>query len=219
MTQTILQDSLMKNQRAMEEEAHALQRGAANDSVPVGTILMFGGSKAPPGYLLCDGLPVSRTIYAVLFGVLGTRYGIGDGSTTFNLPNLKNRFPVGLSPGTAPASALAQTGGEEFHTLTATEIPAHGHPTGNANSYFQATAGEYAYLTTGSSDSAAYQGAITSAGGSGTGAYVYITPSDNPAGTGTAGLLSLTGNTGGGGTHNNMPPYITLNFIIAVGSG
>lgn len=68
--------------------------------VPAGTILPFGGSKAPTGYLLCDGAAVSRTTYSALFTVIGITYGAGDGSTTFNLPNAK--FLLG---GTVPATA------------------------------------------------------------------------------------------------------------------
>ena len=56
-------------------------------SVPVGTVLVFAGTTAPTGYLLCDGSAVSRTTYSVLFSVIGTTYGVGDGSSTFNLPN------------------------------------------------------------------------------------------------------------------------------------
>lgn len=56
-------------------------------SVPVGTVLVFAGSTAPTGYLLCDGSAVSRTTYSALFSVIGTTYGVGDGSSTFNLPN------------------------------------------------------------------------------------------------------------------------------------
>lgn len=70
-------------------------------SVPVGTVLVFAGSTAPTGYLLCDGSAVSRTTYSALFSVIGTTYGVGDGSSTFNLPNfptivtsVSNNVPV-----------------------------------------------------------------------------------------------------------------------------
>jgi len=73
----------------------------------VGSIIMFGGSTAPEGWLICDGSAISRTTYSRLFNVIGTTFGAGDGSTTFNLPNLQNRFPMGKS-GTKP---LGSTGG------------------------------------------------------------------------------------------------------------
>lgn len=65
-----------------------------NPNVSTGTITI-GGSNVPTGYLLCDGAAISRTLYATLFSVIGTTYGAGDGSTTFNLPNLNEPLPLG----------------------------------------------------------------------------------------------------------------------------
>lgn len=59
---------------------------------PVGTILPYGGSTAPPGYAICDGSAISRTIYAALFAAIGTSWGVGDGATTFNIPDLRGAF-------------------------------------------------------------------------------------------------------------------------------
>lgn len=70
-----------------------------------GAITMYGGSTAPTGYLICDGTAVSRTTYADLFTAIGTNYGTGNGTTTFNLPNLVNRFPTGGTPGASGGSA------------------------------------------------------------------------------------------------------------------
>lgn len=67
--------------------------------VPVGTIIPFAGNSVPQGYLLCDGSAISRTDYASLFAVIGTIYGAGDGNSTFNLPNLKDRLPRMASGG------------------------------------------------------------------------------------------------------------------------
>ncbi len=94
--------------------------------VPTGAITPYAGTTPPAGWLLCDGSAVSRTAYARLFAVIGTTYGAGDGSTTFNLPNLRGRFPVGQD-GSADFTVLGQTGGERAHTLTTGELPAHGH--------------------------------------------------------------------------------------------
>jgi len=63
--------------------------------MPVGTVLMFTGSTAPNGFFVCDGTPVSRTTYANLFSIIGTTFGIGDGSSTFNLPDMRESVPVG----------------------------------------------------------------------------------------------------------------------------
>ena len=92
-------------------------------SEPAGIVMPFAGSTAPHGYLLCDGSAVSRTDYADLFTAIGTTYGAGDGSTTFNLPNLSGRVVLGVSQ----SHALGTTGGEASHTLTEQELPAHSH--------------------------------------------------------------------------------------------
>lgn len=97
-----------------------LVKGASS---PAGSIMQYGGSSAPEGWLLCDGSAISRTTYSALFAAIGTTYGTGDGSTTFNLPDLENRVPIGVSD----THGLGTTGGEETHTLTTEEMPAHGH--------------------------------------------------------------------------------------------
>lgn len=68
---------------------------ASDFAIPVGTIMMWAGSTAPTGWLLCNGTAVSRTTYSALFAVISTTYGTGNGSTTFNVPNLQRRFPLG----------------------------------------------------------------------------------------------------------------------------
>lgn len=89
----------------------------------IGSIISYIGSTLPEGFLLCDGSAVSRDAYSDLFDIIGTSFGNGDGSTTFNLPNLVGRVAMGTSAG----YSLASTGGEETHTLDATEVPAHAH--------------------------------------------------------------------------------------------
>ena len=148
------------------------------NAIPAGVIEMFGGSSAPTGYLLCDGSAVSRTTYSKLFTAIGTTYGAGDGSTTFNVPNLKGKVAVGLDSADTSFDALGETGGEKTHTLSVAEMPSHSHSL--PNYYFTA---EGAYNVAGSN------------------------------GTGTAGS-AVTGSVGGGGAHNNLQPYIVLNYII-----
>ncbi len=154
--------------------------------VPVGALLMWSTDTPPSGYLLSDGSEVSRTIYAGLFAVIGTTYGIGDGSSTFNLPDLRGRIPLakdnmgGTSANrvTAPqADSLGQGTGGENHTLTVDEIPSHAHR---------------AYL-----------------GGS-----VNGTTGGNAPWAKFYEVGDANNETGGDQAHNNMPPYITLNYII-----
>lgn len=97
--------------------------GAGGESLKIGTIVPFAGSTIPDGYLTCDGTAVSRTTYSDLFAVIGTTYGSGDGSTTFNLPNLKGRVPVGLDSNDTDFDTLGEIGGEKAHTLTVGELP------------------------------------------------------------------------------------------------
>lgn len=81
-----------------------------------GVITPYAGSSAPTGWLLCDGSAVSRATYAALFSVVGTAYGAGDGSTTFNVPNLEGRFVVGMDSGDTDFDSLGETGGAKTHT-------------------------------------------------------------------------------------------------------
>ena len=94
-----------------------------------GEIKMYGGASIPTGWLACNGATVSRTTYARLFNAISTTWGAGDGSTTFALPDLRGRAPIGSGTGSGlTARALAALGGTETHTLTIAQIPAHNHP-------------------------------------------------------------------------------------------
>ena len=91
----------------------------------VGSVTMYAGDTAPTGYLLCDGTAISRTTYSDLFSVIGTTYGTGDGSTTFNLPNLKGKVVVGLDSSDNDFDSLGETGGSK-------NLQAHTHKISNA---------------------------------------------------------------------------------------
>lgn len=93
-------------------------------AIPTGTVIARLSTVAPTGWLVCNGAEVSRTTYALLFSILGTTYGAGNGTTTFNLPNLQDRFLYGKSS----TNNVGDTGGESEHTLTVPELPAHSHP-------------------------------------------------------------------------------------------
>ena len=96
-----------------------------SEYVKPGTITIFGVGTVQAGYLACDGSNVSRTTYAALFAVIGTTWGVGDGSTTFGLPNFARRVPMG-SGGTGTGvigNVVGNTGGSETHTLVVGEVP------------------------------------------------------------------------------------------------
>jgi len=117
---------------------------------PTGTILAFGGSFAPVGYLLCDGSAVSRTTYAPLFSIIGTTFGVGDGSTTFNLPNTKGVFLRGAGTQTisgipTPTIVAGTTYGDEFQ--------GHYHYTGGTSAY-EVSSFSGVYLSPGAGTSA-----------------------------------------------------------------
>jgi microcystin-dependent protein len=93
-------------------------------SIMLGEIKMYAGVTPPTNWTWCFGQAVSRTTYAGLFAVLSTRFGAGDGSTTFNLPTLNGRVPVGYDGG---GWSMGLLGGEQNHTLSGGEMPSHGH--------------------------------------------------------------------------------------------
>lgn len=101
--------------------------GVHGGNTPVGSMLDWSTNTAPNGWLVCDGVAVSRSTYNNLFGVIGTTFGSGDGSTTFNLPDFKGRVSVGRDPSDVDFDGLGETGGEKEHILTVGEIPPHAH--------------------------------------------------------------------------------------------
>lgn len=121
-----------------------------NTNTPVGIVSPYAGSSSPTGWLLCDGTAVSRTTYSALFGVISTTYGAGDTSTTFNVPDLRGRTPIGAGTGAGlTARTLAETTGVESVTLTAAQsgLPAHTH-TNSATT--TTTGGSHGHTATGS---------------------------------------------------------------------
>ena len=96
---------------------------------PVGSIAAYSISSIPSGWLLCDGSAVSRTTYSSLFAIIGTTYGSGDGSTTFNLPNLTGRVPIGIDSSDSNMNSMGETGGRK--TVSGTDLPSHYHSVPN----------------------------------------------------------------------------------------
>jgi microcystin-dependent protein len=113
-----------------------------NNIIPAGAIIPTAATTLPSGgWLLCDGSAVVRASFPALFEAIGTTYGSGNGSTTFNIPNLKGRIPLGQDTTQTEFDILGETGGAKTHTLTAAEIPAHTHPQQVVNNGTAGTAG------------------------------------------------------------------------------
>lgn len=168
--------------------------------LPTGMVVPFAGSGAPGGWLVCDGTLKSTTTYAALFAVIGYTYG-GSGSS-FGLPNMKGRVPVGLDSGQTEFNNLNVTGGAKTHTLTVAELASHTH-TGSTNS---TGSHDHSYQDHPRDTSLKYA--------AGTAGADRDAVSDS---TGSAGNHSHTitmNNTGSGTPHNNLQPYIVLNYII-----
>ena len=115
-----------------------IQGSASGDTLPIGAIMPFGSDTIPENWLLCNGQAVSRTDYQELFNTIGITYGSGDGFTTFNLPNLQGKIPVGKDENDTDFDTLGNTGGEKEHTLTIEEMPSHNHQSSN---YFEGSGG------------------------------------------------------------------------------
>lgn len=101
--------------------------GADYDAAPVGAMFDYPSLTPPIGYKICDGSELSRTEYSELFSVIGTTYGSGDGSNTFNLPNRLGRLSIGYNSDDDDFNALGKTGGSKTHTQTVEELAAHKH--------------------------------------------------------------------------------------------
>ena len=112
-----------------------LDGGVAGDTLPIGSMMPYGSTTIPENWLLCNGQAVSRTTYSDLFAVIGTSYGDGDGSTTFNLPDKQGRVSVGLSSSETEFNLLGKKDGAKKHTLTIDEMPSHTHGVPQSHPY------------------------------------------------------------------------------------
>jgi microcystin-dependent protein len=156
----------------------------------VGEILLVPYNFAPHGWAFCQGQLMSISQNTALFSLLGTLYG-GDGSTTFALPDLRGRSPVGMGQGPGLQSyVIGQSGGEETVTLTLNQIPTHTHPAfGSKNTVTTASPTNAVWATE------TRLNIYSSSGGT---------------------TMAPSGLAGGNQPHDNMSPYLTLNYVIAL---
>lgn len=158
---------------------------AINGATLVGQVIAYAGKTVPDGYLLCNGDSVSRTTYANLFKAIGTTYGSGNGSTTFNLPELTGRVLVGAGFMEATGTInVGQKGGEAEHKLTIDELP-------------ELESKLNIFADTSQSNKWG----------------VSIEQTTSYAGEAKS-LNDILQENGGGQSHNNMQPYIGINYII-----
>lgn len=185
------------------------QEGWSHLGVPAGVMVPFAGSNVPDGWLLCDGQAVSRTTYATLFAAISTTWGVGDGSTTFNVPDMARRVPVGSGgSGTGTlGNALGNTGGSETHTLITAEMPSHTH-TQDAH--------EHLLIRNAESNSSLSPSNFVARQKTGAGDDSYVLEGHNlTADLGRSAAATATNqSTGGGGAHNNVQPSAVVNYII-----
>lgn len=199
------------------------------NGTPTGGLMLWPTASPPANWLICNGDVVSRTTYATLFAVVGTTFGVGDGSTTFKLPDYRDRMPIGAGL----AYAVNAQGGSATTTLTTTELPSHSHSassSSSSSSTFSGSAG-----TTGTTNidhnhneswaAPDFGGPITAARLNANGVQP-VTGGMNsnanhnhtftPAGTVSTSTSTSTsiGSTGSGAAFTNLPPYLGIYFII-----
>ena len=142
---TVLDSVPFADQSSAGNKKKATVQSIIDLVLPSGLLLAYGGGTVPTGWLWCDGSAISRTTYSALFSAIGTLWGVGDGSTTFNLPDSRGRAVIGEGTGAGlTARTLAGTVGTETHTLTTAEMPSHTHPNGASNQVNQLNGGGYA---------------------------------------------------------------------------
>lgn len=227
MTQLVREDDLFVLLQALTDRIANLE---ASNKYPIGTIIMSVALNADEGYILCDGREISRETYSILFSTIGTLFGDGDGSTTFNVPNLEGRAPIGAGTLKGDATAgsgeitaadsnfkysVGQFGGEAEHTLTSTES---GQPASAATGLTATTSGSDGAhthaatgltATTSGSDgththsSTSDPGNHTHGPGASTNYLMSSGAQQVSIGSGLAGQDATPATTGGGGAHTH----------------
>lgn len=200
--------------------------GASNKYI--GEVFDYAGTTAPALCVLCYGQAISRTTYAALYTVIGTTYGSGDGSTTFNVPDLRGRVVAGKDDmggssanrltdqsGGLDGDVLGDTGGSETHALTEAELAQHDH---NAGTLAADSNGDHAHdLAIPVSANESGSGKV-GVGGTATDATYTVTNGAQTAGAHVHAISGATATAGSGDAHNNVQPTIILNKCIFAGA-
>ena len=177
----------------------------------IAQIMMFGGNFAPRGWAFCEGqlLPISSN--TALFSLIGTIYG-GDGRTTFALPDMRGRSPIGQGNGSGlTPRPFGQRGGVESVTLSQVQMPSHSH---SASAQGAGLTVQNADANQGSPNNSSYIGKPVSGSGS---VGLYTNSTGNPVTINGGSAPNVTvGNTGGNQAHENMPPFQVISFVIAL---
>jgi microcystin-dependent protein len=204
----------------MADVASALSAG---QFMPVGAILHFPTAVAPAGYANCNAQAINRIANPLLFALIGTTYGAGDGSTTFNVPDIRARSIAGWDSGNATgrlnlaatggilANTIGNVGGEQAHLLAIAEVPAHNHTAATVITdpgHHHAPPSGFSFLTTAAS-AGSFSGGATSIPGA----------SEAFTNTQTTGITATTttSNAGSGTAHNVVQPTIILLPCIKIG--
>lgn len=195
--------------------------------VPTGAIIPYTAEVAPEGYMVCGGQTISQTTYSQLYSVIGSSYNVGgEPSGTFRLPNLTSRVPLGYNSSDSDFNQLGKSGGRTDHVLTISELPSHTHiqnphtHSQNSHNHGQDSHSHSAttsFYTIGGSWGLGYFGSFRGRVGI-TGGWGLGTSWSQPGiNANTATNQSTTAqnlSTGGSKAHNNMQPYIIMNYII-----
>lgn len=218
--------SLARLAKGADGQVLTMQSGAPawGEGLPPGVVMDYAGASIPTGWLNCDGAAVSRTTYAALYNAIGTTFGAGNGSTTFNLPDGRGRATIGVGTGSGLTSrTLGAAVGEETHALSTAELASHSHAqsahghtdTGHTHNI----AHSHTYYHT------KYNGNLLSVRGSSLGSVDWeaaedtLSQSTSTSGGGASAIGTANpaiSNTGSGTAHNVIQPSLALNKIIKI---
>lgn len=191
--------------------------GGGGGDFAAGDIIMHGSPIARAGWLVANGSAVSRVIYAALFTEIGTSYGAGDGVSTFNLPDLAGRFPLGAD-GSHPLGAVS---GSETTFLNINNLPAHSHSMNHNHGAFSDVQGNHVHTANFTINP--YPGGVGADaipfGGNPVTHFAYGAGYMQSAGAHSHGItvntmFGTTGNTGSATPFNIMPPWTGVTFLI-----